>query len=79
MDLTFTNYVSDFLASQDFNLHLEGCGSVTLYRKTSGDNWDYYGSRRGEVIDTDIPVSRETQFRVQTTRMPDVAIVTFNE
>lgn len=78
MDLTFINGSSEFRADSHFNLHLEGAGKVSLYRRTSGVKWDFVAELNGDVVDIDVPVSIPKDYRVIITDEPNSAVMTIN-
>lgn len=79
MELTFNNNAAEFHADSHFNLHLEGAGSVSLFRRTSGEAWDFVKTLNGAVIDEDVAVNLPKDYRVTTTAEPTMAVVTFKE
>lgn len=82
MNLTFNNNSTEFHADSHFNIHIEGAGSVSLYKRTSGTDWDYVSDlsdRYSEVVDTDVEVTIPKDYRVTTTATPTMAVVTFKE
>lgn len=79
MELTFSNNAAEFRAESHFNLHLEGAGEVSLYRRTSGSGWDFVKTLSGSVIDEDVAVTIPKDYRVTCTAIPTMAVVTFKE
>ena len=79
MDLTFNNNSAEFHADTHFNIHIEGAGSVSLFRRTSGTDWDFVKALNGSVIDEDVAVNLPKDYRVTTTAEPTLAVVTFAE
>ena len=79
MDLTFSNNTAEFRADSHFNVHIEGAGSVSLYRRTSGTGWDFVKTLNGSVIDEDVAVSIPKDWKVTVTKEPTMAVVTFKE
>ena len=79
MDLTLTNNSAEFHADSHFNIHIEGAGSVSLYKRTSGTEWDFIANLKGESIDEDVAVNIPKDYRVTTTATPTMAVVTFKE
>ena len=78
MDLTFNNNAAEFRAETAFNLHIEGA-SASLYRRTSGTQWDFVKSLNGKVIDEDVAVNIPKEWKVVVTEEPTMAVVTFKE
>lgn len=79
MELTFNNNAAEFHADSHFNLHLEGAGSVSLYRRTSGTQWDFVKSLNGGVIDEDVANNIPKEWKVVVAQEPTMAVVTFKE
>ena len=63
MELTFNNNTAEFHASTHFNLHIEGA-SASLYRRTSGTQWDFVKSLNGNVIDEDVANNIPKEWKV---------------
>ena len=78
MDLTFNNNTAEFHASTHFNLHIEGA-SASLYRRTSGTQWDFVKTLNGNVIDEDVANNIPKEWKVVVTEEPTMAVVTFKE
>lgn len=81
MELTFTKssngYVAEYLATNHFNLHIEGGGRVMLYKRTSGEKGDLLASIPAYgVVDIDVAVNFETTYEIHCDKMPDVAVIT---
>lgn len=84
MELTFTkssdSYIAEFTASSHFNLHIEGGGNISVYRKTSGEGWDYLTSDQGSVLDSDYGFSvYPKDMRIVCSKEPSMAVLTYNE
>lgn len=79
MDLAFNNNSAEFRADSHFNIHIEGAGSVSLYRRTSGTEWDFVRHLVGSVIDEDVAVTIPKDWKVTVTEEPTMAVVTFKE
>ena len=79
MELAFNNNIAEFRAESHFNLHLEGAGSVSLFRRTSGNGWDFISNLNGEVMDMDVAVTIPKDYRITCTAIPTMAVVTFSE
>lgn len=79
MTLELINNTAEFHADSHFNIHIEGAGSVSLFRRTSGESWDFEKTLQGSVIDEDVAVNMPKDYRVTTTATPTMAVVTFNE
>ena len=75
MDLT--NNATEFHADSHFNLHIEGAGSVSLYKRTSGTGWDFVKTLNGSVIDEDVAVNIPKDWKVVFRDRPTIAVVTF--
>ena len=79
MELTFNNNSAEFHADSHFNIHIEGAGSVSLYKKTSGTEWDFVANLKGNTIDEDVYANIPKDYRLTTTATPTMAVVTFKE
>ena len=79
MTLELVNNTAEFRAESHFNLHLEGAGEVSLYRRTSGSGWDFVKTLSGGVIDEDVAVTIPKDYRVTCIAIPTMAVITFNE
>lgn len=76
MELTFNNNAAEFLASTHFNLHIEGA-SASLYKRTSGAQWDFVKTLNGAVIDEDVAVTIPKDYRIVCAETPKMCVVTF--
>lgn len=80
MELTFTKtdngYISDYSATTHFNLHIEGGGRVSLYKKTSGDKWDFVTEFKTPIVDYDVAVNIPKTFRVVCSNIPALSVIT---
>ncbi|MBR5198205.1 MAG: hypothetical protein IKW20_00070 [Bacteroidales bacterium] len=77
MELIFDNKATEFSADTHFNLHLEGAGRVSLYRRTSGTEWDFVADVDGDVIDVDVVCNIAKEVRMVVKNEPTMAEVTF--
>lgn len=68
---------SEFHADSHFNIHIEGAGSVSLYRRTSGTGWSIFKTFSGSVIDEDVAVNIPKDWKVVFRDRPSMAVVTF--
>lgn len=68
---------TEFQAETHFNLHIEGAASVRLYKRTSGEGWDFVTDLVGLVIDEDVFVDLKKQYRIECSVLPSVAVATF--
>lgn len=78
MELTFNNNSTEFRADSHFNLHIEGAGSVSFYRRTSGTEWDFVRHLVGSVIDEDVAVNIPKEYRISCSVKPSKVVITFN-
>lgn len=76
MDLT--NNATEFRADSHFNIHIEGAGSVSLYRRTSGTGWSIFKTFSGSVIDEDVAVNIPKDWKVVFSDRPSMAVVTLS-
>lgn len=83
MELTFTkssnDYVAEYLATNHFNLHIEGGGRIQIQYKTSGNTYDNLKSFNTSTVDYDIAVNIAKDYRIICSNLPTVAIITTNE
>lgn len=78
MELTFNNNAAEFRAETAFNLHIEGA-DASLYRRTSGTQWDFVKTLNGSVIDEDVACNIPKEWKVVVAQEPTMAVVTFKE
>lgn len=76
MELTFNNNAAEFRAETHFNLHIEGA-AASLYRRTSGTQWDFVMTLNGAVIDEDVANNIPKDYRIVCAETPKRCVVTF--
>lgn len=76
MELTFNNNAAEFRAETAFNLHIEG-SPCSLYRRTSGTQWDFVKTLNGAVIDEDVANNIPKDYRIVCAEAPKRCVVTF--
>ena len=69
---------SEFHADSHFNIHIEGAGSVSLYRRTSGTGWSIFKTFNGSVIDEDVANNIPKDWKVVFRDRPSMAVVTLS-
>lgn len=80
MERTFSNpTVVEFRTEKHCNLHIEGAGSVQLYKRSGGTGWSYLTTLAGQVIDEDIVVNTPKDIRIVFVQKPSLVAVTLNE
>jgi hypothetical protein len=90
MNLTFVKngnvWTAEFSATNSFNLHIErnGIGDISLYQKTSGNNYGYVEGfdvlRHQNVVDVDfVGGIFPKSIKVISATQPTMAVVTFAE
>ena len=79
MDLQFTKvgetYIADYSATTHFNIHIEGGGRVALYRRTSGERWDFVTDFNTSIVDYDVAVNISKTFRVVCSENPSLCVI----
>ena len=80
MELTFANingkYVAELRAATPFNLHIEGGGSMSLLRRTSGESYKRMAYLPCDVFDQDVNVVTEADFIIEIHDRPSMVVVT---
>lgn len=78
MELTFNNgkYVGELRASAPFNLHIEGGGTMSLFRRTSGESYRQIAYLPCSVLDTDVNVGIEADYKIEIHGRPSMVVVT---
>lgn len=78
MELTFNNgkYVGELRASAPFNLHIEGGGTMSLFRRTSGASYRQIAYLPCSVLDTDVNVGIEADYKIEIHGRPSMVVVT---
>lgn len=76
MTMELVNNTAEFRAESHFNLHLEGAGEVSLYRRTSGSGWDFVKTLSGGVIDEDVAVTIPKEWKIDCQNKPSLVVIT---
>lgn len=75
MELAFSNNAAEFRAETAFNLHIEGA-DASLFRRTSGTQWDFVKTLNGNVIDEDVAVNIPKEWKVVVSEGITMCVVT---
>lgn len=81
MDFKILNgkYVAELRAATPFNLHIEGGGSMSLLRRTSGECYKRMAYLPCDVFDQDVNVVTEADFIIEIHDRPSMVVVTLKD